>query len=345
MPANDGAITGQHAHTRTRAYERPPAPLPPATGDTPLRRTARHRPHGVRGRTWMCSNLIRKFSERVLQQVLELLFVEFRHVCRRGSRHARLELLKGTPREAHHTRAPHPLSLRCIGAARSLACRLRAIAAARVRAVPGANPTVGPRGGPAGCRRSAPNAQALPPTAAGLAPAPCSPVVRELLALVCASLGEWLGSARAHTSMLGEESAAIAPADRQFLHECLKVRREREGYLPTPPRSPACSVLPTPPASLRGEDALPRPRFGGPPVRLELHHLSENSSRTRVRHLSPGLHSDTGGEDALVLAVSELMRATAAVQAREREVVERVNKLELKMPSSSKVASEFQRMW
>ena len=50
-------------------------------------------------------------------------------------------------------------------------------------------------------------------------------------------------------------------------------------------------------------------------------------------------------EDALVLAVSELMRATAAVQAREREVVERVNKLELKMPSSSKVASEFQRMW
>jgi hypothetical protein len=144
---------------------------------------------------------------------------------------------------------------------------------------------------------------------------------------------------------IGDETAAMTRADQKFLDECLKVKREREWHNPAPPCSPAWS-LPKPSPSKRGEEALNRPRFGGPPFRLELHHL-DSDSRSKTLHSPSGLRwrSEHGGEDGIFLAVAELMRATAAVQARESEVAERVNKLELKMPSSSKVASEFQRMW
>ena len=134
-------------------------------------------------------------------------------------------------------------------------------------------------------------------------------------------------------------------ADQKFLDECLKVKRERDWHSPAPPRSPAWS-LPTPSPAHKGEEALHRPRFGGPPVRLELHPLNSDSwTKTLHSPSGPRWRSEHGGEDGLFLAVAELMRATAAVQAQQSEVAERVNKLELKMPSSSKVASEFQRMW
>jgi hypothetical protein len=149
--------------------------------------------------------------------------------------------------------------------------------------------------------------------------------------------------------MIGEETAALTRADQKFVDECLKIKRERLAEAnwqnPAPPRSPTWS-LPTPSPAHKGDEALYRPMFGGKKVRLELHHLNSDS-RTKTLHSSAGLRwrSEHGGEDGLFLAVAELMRATAAVQARESEVAERVNKLELKMPSSSKVASEFQRMW
>jgi len=43
--------------------------------------------------------------------------------------------------------------------------------------------------------------------------------------------------------------------------------------------------------------------------------------------------------------MGELIAATAALQAREKETTRRVSKLEQKALSSAKVAAEFQRLW
>lgn len=246
----------------------------------------------------MCGDLIRKFTKRILQQVFELLLVEFCHACLQGSRRT-----KHIKRPLERTQS------------RSL------------------QQEVGERSGHVACARWRTTRQSRAPRhpTVGQSVAHQNFVVR----------GEFI----ANMLSIGDETAAMTRADQKFLDECLKVKREREWHNPAPPRSPAWS-LPKPSPSQRGEEALNRPRFGGPPFRLELHHL-DSDSRSKTLHSPSGLRwrSEHGGEDGIFLAVAELMRATAAVQARESEVAERVNKLELKMPSSSKVASEFQRMW
>ena len=136
--------------------------------------------------------------------------------------------------------------------------------------------------------------------------------------------------------MLGnEEAAAMAPQEKEFLHECLRVKREREG-LPTPPRSPATWSVPTPPRT----PGRARGWLGGPTVRLE---QVSGSSTFAPRSLREKETEE--GASGLRVAVQELMTATAAIQLREKETERRVSKLEQKALSNAKVASEFQRVW
>jgi len=118
----------------------------------------------------------------------------------------------------------------------------------------------------------------------------------------------------------------MAPQEKVFLQECLRVRRERG--LPTQPHSP----------ETQGRGRSGRARWFGcetlwaRPVPVGAHFSMQED------HLLPT--SPFRG-----LRMGELIASTAALQAREKETTRRVSKLEQKALSSAKVAAEFQRLW
>ena len=121
----------------------------------------------------------------------------------------------------------------------------------------------------------------------------------------------------------------MAPEEKEFLHECLKVKRGRgelnEGEVK------------------QKEERRRRNGLDGRPDDLN---QQGEPFRSREKALPTcGKYVQNETHEAMLAAVAELMAATAKLQARENEISRRVSKLEHKALSSTKVASEFHRMW
>ena len=128
---------------------------------------------------------------------------------------------------------------------------------------------------------------------------------------------------QATIALLGEEEAAtIAPQEKQFLRECLRVKRE--------------------------QGSSPAPAEGSSRQHARLHAgAGDKPSATTAFHLTCDARR-RADVDVLRPVVEELLSTVAALQAREKEMERRINRLEQssqRAPRSQKVASEFQRSW
>ena len=134
---------------------------------------------------------------------------------------------------------------------------------------------------------------------------------------------------QATIAMLGkEEAAAVAPHEKDFLHECLRVKREREG-LPTLPHSGYSS--PVNGVSSRTSNTPGRSWFG-PVTRIV------RTGRKSLDKCGEGMRN---GE----WEVSDLMADINDLTHRAKKTDRRLSKLEQNALSHAKVASEFQRVW
>jgi len=136
--------------------------------------------------------------------------------------------------------------------------------------------------------------------------------------------------------MLGkEEAAAVAPHEKDFLHECLRVKREREGQ-PTLPHSGYNS--PVNGAGLRvssrtsTSENTPGRSWFGPVTRIV------RTGRKSLDKCGEGMRN---GE----WEVSDLMADINDLTHRAKKTDRRLSKLEQNALSHAKVASEFQRVW
>ena len=138
--------------------------------------------------------------------------------------------------------------------------------------------------------------------------------------------------------MLGkEEAAAVAPHEKDFLHECLRVKREREG-LPTLPHSGYSSPVNGAgtwggvPSRTSTSEHTPGRSWFGPVTRIV---------RTGRKSLDKGGEGMRNGE----WEESELMADINDLSHRAKKTDRRLSKLEQNALSHAKVASEFQRVW
>jgi hypothetical protein len=132
---------------------------------------------------------------------------------------------------------------------------------------------------------------------------------------------------QATIAMLGkEEAAAVAPHEKDFLHECLRVKREREG-LPTLPHSGYSS-----PVNGVSTSNNPGRSWFGPVTRIV------RTGRKSLDKCGEGMRN---GE----WEVSDLMADINDLTHRAKKTDRRLSKLEQNALSHAKVASEFQRVW
>ena len=132
--------------------------------------------------------------------------------------------------------------------------------------------------------------------------------------------------------MLGkEEAAAVAPHEKDFLHECLRVKREREG-LPTLPHSGYSSPVNGVSSRTSTSENTPGRSWFGPVTRIV------RTGRKSLDKCGEGMRN---GE----WEVSDLMADISDLTHRAKKTDRRLSKLEQNALSHAKVASEFQRVW
>jgi hypothetical protein len=120
-----------------------------------------------------------------------------------------------------------------------------------------------------------------------------------------------------------EEAAEIEPQEKEFLHECLKVKRERGS-----PSSRMDLLASRWIAQHDHARTMPSRRFARSGISNRLASHGERFAGAELRR-----------------EVAELQSTCAVMQARLAGTEKRTRRLEQKAVSNSKVATEFQRMW